>query len=266
MLWHERQRGGEKGRAKAEAALARVQAGQDPRSAMPDRLFSVGWKRIAGIKWISTASGRSLPMMELEERGTGHILLDIDECADLPEVAPEGLIDCILSAVLACPLFSGVSTVVRTSTNGLQVVARLARFRWDVPAFFDSPEVHLHLASVGRALTDLVGGIPDPSAWAPNRHGRAPGWRLRAKHGTVTVERAVLWHVDSEALADGPARKERAAAWKAAWLASREARQAEERAALLDRLAGTSDEFRGSIAARQLQREARQAHPGLLTT
>ena len=160
---------------------------------LPDRLVGLGHWRADSEELCEGKGGRMFYRpVGLKERGTGHVLFDLDKTTHtMPREAPARLVDALIARVLACPLFSGVASVVRTSDRGVQVVAVLRRFRWDAVGFYRSRAVRAALLAVGLDLASLLGGATvDRSAWAPSRLARLPGWRV--KDGWPML--ATLWH------------------------------------------------------------------------
>lgn len=189
--WQARRWGGIAGETLAWEAMAyREQRGEEARGWMPERFVGVGWWRPSSIQWVEGPSGRRWPIMELEERGTGHVLLDLDDCPTLPGVAPQGVVEAIRGALERRGIFGEVSWILRTSSHGLQIMVRLRHFRWDVAGFYRSAAVQRALREAGERVVEIVGGKVDPSAWAPRRMARAPGWRVKAD-----PERASLWYL-----------------------------------------------------------------------
>lgn len=123
--------------------------------------------------------------------GTAHVLFDVDDCPTLPLQADAGVIE-RLGSTVSGGIFGGPSWIMRTSAGGLQVMARLRRFRWDVQGFYRSAAVGRVLRAVGRRLAAIVGGRLDPATWRPKSMARAPGWRVREKSCTG-VDRAIPW-------------------------------------------------------------------------
>lgn len=191
--WHTRRWSGQAGERQAHLeAAAQARDPQDYGRELPDRLVGLGHWRADSEELCETRDGRRFYRpVGLKERGTGHVLFDLDKTTHtLPRSATQGILDQITAIVTACPLFAGVSTVVRTSSRGLQVIAVLRRFRWDPRGFYQSRAVQAALLAVGQALAGLIGGaVVDRSAWAPSRLARLPGWRV--KDGIP--ELATLW-------------------------------------------------------------------------
>lgn len=189
--WQERRWGGISGEGVAWEAMAyRERRGEPARGWMPERFVGVGWWRPSRVEWVEGPSGRRWPVMELEERGTGHVLLDLDDCPFLPGGAPEGMVEAIRGTLERRGLFGEVSWILRTSSHGVQIMVKLRRFRWDVVGFYRSAAVQRALREAGERVVKIVGGKVDPSAWAPRRMARAPGWRVKAD-----PERASLWYL-----------------------------------------------------------------------
>lgn len=205
--WHTRRWSGQAGERQAYAESA--EQGRDPQSwgrSLPDRLVGLGYWRPDSEELCTTRDGRGFYRpVGLKERGIGHVLFDLDKTTHvLPRSATQDTLDRITAAVMACPLFAGVSTVVRTSSRGLQVTATLRRFRWDPRGFYQSRAVQAALLAVGQTLAAVIGGATvDRSAWAPSRLARLPGWRV--KDGIP--ELATLWAAspDPIRLVGGPA-------------------------------------------------------------
>jgi hypothetical protein len=189
--WQEKRWGGASGEALAWEEMAhRERPTGVPRGWMPERFVGVGWWRPTSIFWMEGASGRRWPILDLEEMGTGHVLLDIDGCDPLTYEAPGGMVAAIRKELEHRGIFGEVSWVLRTSRRGLQIMVKLQRFRWDVAGFYHSPAVRAVLQEAGERIARLVGGKVDPSSWAPKRMARAPGWRVKAD-----PEAAHLWYL-----------------------------------------------------------------------
>jgi hypothetical protein len=196
VRWQASRWGGAKGEALAwEEAAYREQGGR-PNGWTPDRLVGVGWWRPGAICWQESTDGRRRwPRLFLEERGTGHVLFDVDHVDPLPRQPREQIVAGILAELTDFGLIDRVSWIIRTSSTGLQVLAQLRRFRWDPDGFYGHPSVQRFLRAAGAKVVAAVGsGQLDPSSFAPRRFGRAPGWRVK----DWGPELAALWYVADE--------------------------------------------------------------------
>lgn len=189
--WQGKRWSGKDGEAMAWDQVIHEEKGGRERVRTPDRLVGVGWWSARSIQWVQGPSGRRWPEMTMEGMGTGHVLLDLDGTPWLPGTAPAGMVDKIREALEGFGILDRVEAITRTSSHGLQVLVRLRRFRWDVEGFYRSPEVRRFLqVAADRVIAILGGGTADPSAWAPRRFGRAPGWRVKDH----SPELASLWY------------------------------------------------------------------------
>ena len=195
VRWQARRWGGEAGLSAAWSELAYRETGRTPRGWTPDRLVGVGWWRPTAISWMEGSSGRRWPILYLEEKGTGHVLFDIDHVDGLPVSPSPEMLSRILGAVTDFGILDAPAWVIRTSSSGLQVLVRLHRFRWDPQDFYRSQSIQRFLRFAGQRLVEAMGGGEvDASAFAPKRFGRAPGWRVKGSE----IERAALWWADGD--------------------------------------------------------------------
>ncbi len=190
--WQARRWSGSAGERDAwEAVCYSESTGDAASSWSPDRLYGVGWWPVVWVEWMESKSGKRWPVPHMEERGTGHVLLDIDHVDLLSADAPAGLVDRIRGRIEGLGVLAEVETITRTSSTGLQVLVRLDEFRWDVSGFYADRRVKALLMDAGRRVIEELGsGRVDPAVWRAQSLGRAPGWRV--KKGTP--ELAALWY------------------------------------------------------------------------
>lgn len=177
--WQVRRWGGPATEREAWQEAYYREIGGTPMGWLPDRFVGIGWWRPTSILWMEGRDGRRWPSLLLEELGTGHILFDIDRTSPLPlEPLPE-MIEAIREQLEGFGPLERVTWVIRTSSTGLQILVKLRRFRWDPDGFYHDPSVQRFLRYSGERIAEIVGGTLDPSAFAPRRFGRAPGWRVK---------------------------------------------------------------------------------------
>lgn len=191
--WQASRWGGDRGETLAWEEIAYQDRGGSPRTWMPERLVGIGWWRPSAVVWMEGNNGRKWPVLYLEEKGTGHVLLDIDRTDLLPWDPPKGKIEEVRAAVEGFGILDRVTWMIRTSSRGLQVLVKLRRFRWDPEGFYRDPLVQRFLRAAGARVVEVLGsGVLDPSAFAPRRFGRAPGWRVKGSW----PEMARLWYTE----------------------------------------------------------------------
>jgi hypothetical protein len=177
--WQESRWGGGRAESAAWDEACHREVGGTPREICPDRLVGVGWWRPTTVVWQEGKGGRQWPTYLLEERGTGHVLFDIDKTGLLPRELSKQQTDAIRQIVDDFGILDRTTWIMRTSDHGIQVLVKLKRFRWDPAGFYRNASVQRFLRFVGERLATLLGGVLDPSAFAPKRFGRAPGWRTK---------------------------------------------------------------------------------------
>lgn len=201
--WTASRYGGASGKAAADRGMIKFETSPNPthvRGYCPDRLVGVGWwARVPdSFRWMGGGKpgAKVWPVWDYAECGTGHVLIDMDDCGPLPD--GKGVDDFVIrirEAIEGRGLFGVVTWIVRTSHAGVQVLVRLRQFRRDVAGFYAHPAVRQRLAEVGGRVAEITGGHADPAVWCAGRFCRAPGWRARQKGREVTVEHSELWYV-----------------------------------------------------------------------
>lgn len=191
--WQASRWGGDRGETIAWEELAYQERGGTPRAWMPERLVGIGWWRPSAVVWMEGNGGRKWPVLYLEEMGTGHVLFDVDGTEPLPWDPGKDLIGRVRDSLEGFGILDRVTWVIRTSTRGVQVLVKLRRFRWDPEGFYRDPAVQRFLRAAGNRVVEALGsGVLDPSAFAPRRFGRAPGWRVKGSW----PEMARLWYTE----------------------------------------------------------------------
>ena len=198
----QRQLAGERawGRAMTGCALAE-QHHTDPRHWLPDLYISLDHHAHHSLRAIP-ARGAALDALVLQPADfspacTAWVGVDVDGIGGWPgEAQLVGAAQAIQSTLERHPVFSGRMALVRTSSQGAQVVAQLASPRWAPAEFYGAAHVQGMLAGLDAVCLRLLhqhgvqGGYPDPTVHAPGRMVRRPGPRVD-KTGDPVVARLV---------------------------------------------------------------------------
>ena len=182
VLRHAESSSGDADSRRAWNAVARAErTGEDHRSMFADSLVSLDEFRVGSYEE-RIVRGRSFVVpSRFFAVARRWVLFDLDRL-DRALVIPseiERFTDRVRSICENDSLLEGSFAIVRTSSRGVQVWARLAE-SVDPNRFTKSVAIRNWLRGVGREVLDSLGcgGILDESSFERGRYGRRPGWRI----------------------------------------------------------------------------------------
>jgi len=188
-----------------EALEAEVKANQYPdqhfRFFLPDLLVST--TAMTPSYWRKLKSGRNIPD-SYESKTRRWVLFDIDKInssSSIRSISDE-FVRCIGNIVSTFERLDGSWALVQTSPSGLQLWLKL-KGPVNAAEFSRCVFTHEWLLEIGRMiesfLTELGADcIIDETAWALNRFGRRPGWRM-LKNKSVFRSRLVSYYEELNA-------------------------------------------------------------------